>query len=158
MSAFDSKSAFAVFTFRQLCLNLYPLQNGALELFLEEVEKKRLPEANEKNFLFKGTGKVYLVSEPQEFLIAIEDNNKCSVYINRLHRASTISAWEAEPKMLTFKEAKDQRKEINRGRMDVRKYIYLNETNDQTMVVEIGIVGKEENPANFVFTVEFGKL
>ena len=155
---FDIQADYANLVFKQFCIVLYPLKSGALELLLEGMEHRELSQAESKQFFKYGSGKAYIVDGAKEFLLVVEDQYRCAVYMNGLDEKNAFEAWKISSMSLQENELADKRKIVENDRHTHKSYTYIYKDKKQALNIDIYPLKTSEGTSNLEFVAQFSEV
>lgn len=152
-SAFDPEAEATIFLFSHACLNLYPSGDDAINSWLTNSGIKELPKTEATRYTFSNNGRAFAVNSMKQFILALEDDNLCSVFVDNVDQSNTLSMWEKLRQGLASENVSESIKETGSGSSVSKHYTYTDKSKKLIMRITISTKDSKAEKTDFALSV-----
>jgi len=150
--AFDPEAEGAIFLFTHACIKLYPAGDSALESYLTSRGVTKLPEAEARQYTRTNQSRAFSVSSVKKYILALEDDNLCTVFADAVNRENLYSTWEMIRKRLASKTVSEKTEATMTGALESKHYSYYINSNQFILTITITAKSSTAEKTDFIIS------
>ncbi len=151
--AFDPEAEGTIILFSHACLKLYPAGNSAIDSWLANPGIEQLPKAEATKFTRTRQSRAFSINSVKRYILALEDDNLCTVFAEGVNRKNVFSTWELVRKGLASDGVLEKVEEKISGISESRHYSYSDKSEKLIMRITITTKDSKAEETDFALSV-----